>query len=154
MFSSANAAHLTTENAPPDKDAKRLGASAAHSAPQRRTLRPKGAGRSRQSRSIRFPMKGKLPLHASPFTRRYFVNGLKPEGRKTPFRLLAIDFVDGLVQNEGSFCTNVTGDVFLRKCCAFDYGKRPARPAKPVDTIPHEGEVSPSCILSDIPLLC
>ena len=60
---------------------------------------------------------------------------------------MAIDKVDGFVQNEGSFCTNVTGDVFLRKCCAFDYGKRPARLAKPVDTISNEGEASPSCIL-------
>ena len=25
----------------------------------------------------------------------------------------------------------------------FSYGKRPARPAKPVDTIPYEGEVFP-----------
>ena len=49
--------------------------------------------------------------------------------------LLAVDFVVGLVQNEYSFCTKNTGDVFLRKCYAFDYGKRPARPAEPVDTI-------------------
>ena len=59
---------------------------------------------------------------------------------------LAVDKVDGLVQNEGSFCTNVTGDVFLRKC----YGKRPDRPAKPVDTITYEGDSSPSCILNEV----
>ena len=80
--------------------------------------------------------------------------GGKPPVSEAPPAPLAIDKADGLVQNENSFCTNVTGDVFLRKCCAFVYGKRPARPAKPVDTISYEGEVSPSCILSDIPLFC
>ena len=49
--------------------AKRAGPGPAHSAPQR-------PGCGRQSRSIRSHMKGKLPLHTSPLTRRYFVNGL------------------------------------------------------------------------------
>ncbi len=65
-----------------------------------------------------------------------------------PRAALVIDKVDGLVQNESSFSTKNRGDVFLRKCCVFDYGKRPARPAKPVDTISHAGEVSPVCIPS------
>ena len=65
-------------------------------------------------------------------------------------RNLAVDKVDGLVQNEGSFCTNVTGDVFLRKCYAFDYRKRPARPAEPIDTIADEGDSSPSYIPNEV----
>lgn len=42
-----------------------------------------------------------------------------------PRAALVIDKVEGLVQNEFSFSTKNRGDVFLRKCCAFDYGKRP-----------------------------
>ena len=68
---------------------------------------------------------------------------------RSPY-FLAVDKVDSLVQNERSFCTKITGDVFLRKCYAFDYGKRPARPAEPVDTIPDEGECSPSCIPNEV----
>ena len=70
------------------------------------------------------------------------------------------------MQNEGSFCTKDAGDVFLRKSCAFvrsarsEQGRglrialRRARQAKPVDTIPHEGEASPSYISFYKTILC